>query len=256
VRPVRASTRRKRMMREELLAHVSDIFDQEAARIGDDGAALPRTALRFGRPEEVTDQLQESVPASDGFRRFWEGRPEESPMRTAVRFAWVTGTLSAITFVILMIAVGWVSVWPREIVIMCLCAVAVLPLCLSMLVFFADWMDKALHGPSGRSWLKVGLIAAGSWLFMLLWGALLTWPTLLAGRDNLSSVLIVGWLGILSPYVLAQSSHQRRKYHEEWARLEIAWGADDPAGFEPRRGYAFADKDTSLFSDPASSPRL
>jgi hypothetical protein len=66
VRPVLASTSCKWKMREELLAHVSDAFEEESARLGDDRAALERTALRFGNPAEVTGQLQESVPASDG----------------------------------------------------------------------------------------------------------------------------------------------------------------------------------------------
>ena len=45
VRPVRASTARKRKMREELLAHVVGVFEEEAARLGGEEAALERTAL-------------------------------------------------------------------------------------------------------------------------------------------------------------------------------------------------------------------
>jgi hypothetical protein len=63
-RPVRASTPRKGKMREELLAHVVGAFEEEA-KLGDDRAALERTALRFGNPAEVTSQLQESVPAGE-----------------------------------------------------------------------------------------------------------------------------------------------------------------------------------------------
>ena len=84
VRPVRASTSRKRKMREELLAHVVGVFEEECARLGDDRAALERTALRFGNPAEVTAQLQESVPASDGLSRFWEGRLDESMLPCAL----------------------------------------------------------------------------------------------------------------------------------------------------------------------------
>ena len=50
VRPVEASIARKRKMREELLAHVVGVFEEESARLGDDRAALERTALRFGNP--------------------------------------------------------------------------------------------------------------------------------------------------------------------------------------------------------------
>ena len=38
---------------------------EEAAKLGDERAAVERTALRFGNPAEVTSQLQESVPARD-----------------------------------------------------------------------------------------------------------------------------------------------------------------------------------------------
>ena len=67
-------------MREELLAHVVGVFEEESAKLGDDRAALERTALRFGNPAEVTSQLQESVPARDTIRRFFEGRPGEATL--------------------------------------------------------------------------------------------------------------------------------------------------------------------------------
>ena len=96
VRPVRASTSRKRKMREELLAHVSGAFEGESAQLGDDRAALERTALRFGNPAEVTAQLQESVPASDGITRFWEGRPGEATLWIFVRLACVASVCSLV----------------------------------------------------------------------------------------------------------------------------------------------------------------
>jgi hypothetical protein len=40
VRPVRASTSCKKKMREELLAHVSTVYEEEAGKLGDDRAAL------------------------------------------------------------------------------------------------------------------------------------------------------------------------------------------------------------------------
>jgi hypothetical protein len=65
VRPVRASMDTKRKMREELLAHVSGVFEEEAAKLGDELIALDRTSQRFGNPAELTGPLQESVPALD-----------------------------------------------------------------------------------------------------------------------------------------------------------------------------------------------
>jgi hypothetical protein len=70
VRPVRASRTRKRRMREELLAHLTAVFEEEAARLGEERGALEQTTQRFGDPTELTGQLQESVPAIDSVQCF------------------------------------------------------------------------------------------------------------------------------------------------------------------------------------------
>ena len=69
VRPVCATTTCKRKMREELLAHVCAVLEEEA-KAGDE-VALKKVAVRFGRPAELAGQLQESVPARDGIHRCW-----------------------------------------------------------------------------------------------------------------------------------------------------------------------------------------
>ena len=162
VRPVRASTPRKGKMREELLAHVVGVFEEEAARLGDERAALEQTALRFGSPAEVTGQLQESVPARDAVRRYWEGRPGEPALRTAIRIAWVSGTFALVLAVFFLavasFTVGWVGGWSPEALILSLCAVLTIPAWLSGVVFLTRFMEKALYGPAGRSWLKAALL--------------------------------------------------------------------------------------------------
>lgn len=64
VRPVRASMARKRKMREELLAHLVSIFEEES-RHDDEQAALERAKQRFGDPGELMPQLQQAVPRCD-----------------------------------------------------------------------------------------------------------------------------------------------------------------------------------------------
>jgi hypothetical protein len=224
VRPVQASTARKRKMREELLAHVVGVFEEEVARLGDDRAAVERTALRFGNPAEVTSQLQESVPARDAIRRLWEGRPEEPARRAAFRIAWVTEALALVIFAGALFAGGGVSAWPQDALILGVEAVLALPAYLFGLTFLTDWMEKALHGPAGRSRVKVTLIGVGSWLYMMLWVAVLPWRTGPADWDYLTAILVAAWLapiGCLFPYALAQSAAERRRSHQEWARLPI-----------------------------------
>jgi hypothetical protein len=122
VRPVRASTCRKRRMREELLAHVSAAFEEEA-KLSDERTALERTGQRFGNPNELAGQLQESVPASDGIHclldKLWF-RPGEPKGRRLLRY----GTLySLILMVVLPTWYVWVQLsywlaratqWPVE----------------------------------------------------------------------------------------------------------------------------------------------
>jgi hypothetical protein len=61
IKPVRASRSCKRNMREELLAHLIAVFEEEAARLGDERLALEKTEQRFGSSDELTNQLQESI---------------------------------------------------------------------------------------------------------------------------------------------------------------------------------------------------
>jgi len=226
VRPVRASISRKRKIREELLAHAIGVFEEESAKLSDERAALERTALRFGNPAEVTNDLQRSVPASDNIERFWQGRPDEPTWRMAFRFALVTGALALVLsvffLVVAFLAVGWVSAWPGEAFILLFYPVLALPVFLAGLVFLTDWMEKGLYAPAGRSWSKFALGAAGSWLFMLLWFAGITWP---AEWYHWHWLVFMGCAVAAAPgftYGLSQSSIARKRYEAEWARLDIA----------------------------------
>jgi hypothetical protein len=228
VRPVRASTSLKGKMREELLAHVVGVFEEEAARLGDERTALAQTALRFGNPAEVTDQLQESVPSRDAVRRYWEGRPGEPAWRTAIRFAWVSGTFALLVAVSILalasVTVGSVGAWPREALILSLCAVLTIPAWLSGLIILTSFMEKVRSGPVGRSWLKVALVVAGSFLFMLLWLAAWSWPNWSAewADANPNALVLAGALTVpLHVCALAQSSLVRRQDQKDWESLPI-----------------------------------
>src|SRR5688572_6612171 len=65
VRPVRVGTKCKRKMREELLAHLSHIFEEELSRLGDPQTALAEAARRFGDPAQLAAELQRALPASE-----------------------------------------------------------------------------------------------------------------------------------------------------------------------------------------------
>lgn len=158
VRPVRASMSHKVKMREELLAHVSAVFEEELSRLDNDQAALERTAQRFGSPAELTGQLQVSVHASDFLQRFFEGmalRTDESTLRRAVRFAVVTFFVFAVFLLPTFSAQRRVLEWP---LIMAF-AITVLYFALA-----SERMRQALdlNGAKGRSWRWAAVVAAAS----------------------------------------------------------------------------------------------
>jgi ATP-dependent Clp protease ATP-binding subunit ClpA len=74
VRPVRASARRKRKLREELLGHLTAMCDEEQERFDDPAAALQAATERFGIPANLTHEIEASLPASERFNYFVERR--------------------------------------------------------------------------------------------------------------------------------------------------------------------------------------
>jgi hypothetical protein len=62
VRPIVASPRRKRVMREELLAHLIASYSEELSRVSDPEVALGSAIRRFGNVDELREQLQAAVP--------------------------------------------------------------------------------------------------------------------------------------------------------------------------------------------------
>jgi hypothetical protein len=252
VRPVLASTYHKRKMREELLSHVSEVFEEESVKLNDVRAALEQTALRFGNPADVTGQLQESVPASDGIRRYCEARPGESMLRGALRFALIEGAICLGVLAIALLAAEWFKAWSREELIAVFSSTAFLPMWLGFpvvlfaIVLLAHGMEKLLLGPEPLTgWPRIGLrkltksawavpvvrfgmIGGGLCLFVLVCVRGSSWPSEPLDWGNRSHATILVPLAgctaafcILCAWILVQTAAERRRYHEEWARLPI-----------------------------------
>lgn len=102
VRPVRATVLWKRKRREELLAHLTAIYDEEQAELNDPAAAVQAAAERFGDPAALAGELDRSVSLSErlGYyvERGFAWRAPESVLRYALRLAVQTLTLLAIVF--------------------------------------------------------------------------------------------------------------------------------------------------------------
>jgi len=154
VRPVRASTAWKRKTREELLAHLTTIYDEEQSQRHDPVAAMQAAAERFGDPAELSRELESALPASERrgyiFERIFGWRAPESAARYMLRQA----TLSfAIMFALCsLIAIGTLSLAPVgqngwQLVRAVLAVVLVTPVAQFLLGLLYYKLRDALFGP-------------------------------------------------------------------------------------------------------------
>jgi ATP-dependent Clp protease ATP-binding subunit ClpC len=212
IRPVRAGIARKRKMREELLAHVVGVFEEEAARLGDDRVALERTALRFGNPAEVTIQLQESVPTGD--------RSGASALWRAAQLAAAFGALGFVPLGIGLLIHGpprgseWLTV----------------PLMMAFLAFcstlLTHGMRQSLLGPAGPSWLRVGLVAAAAWPIISVTAFAIGLTEMADIQKTLWEIVPLLPQGVLAPVALVAVVYlyyrsPECRHDREWARLDI-----------------------------------
>jgi hypothetical protein len=248
VRPVRASTSRKWKIREELLAHVSGVFEEELAKLGDGQAALERTAKRFGDPAEVTGQLQGSVPASDAIVRFWEGRPGESTLRAPLRYVCVIAAPGLVIFPAVLVVAGWDRPWSRHELMAACSNLPFVPLVLFGFALMAWWMERSLrearHLPASprtglvksitSAWavpaMRRAMLVGGSCQFLLLMTIYIgsNWPAQPMSWGHVTSVLgtvpamaFKASLCVFAGLVFVLPAVERRNHHEEWARLPL-----------------------------------
>jgi len=223
VRPVRASAARKRKLREELLAHVIGVFEEET-KLGDEPAALARTQERFGEAAELTSQLQASVLRID---RMFAENSGESALRLATNVAALVG---AAGFCFLSIAIpiqvlgGQGSEWLTVGRVPALLA----PLWMASVFFcgtlVAHAMRQALLGPAGLSWLGASLVAATAWILVPVGssaGCLAVMAdvqrSLWEAMSPLPHALLAPMLLVAVTYLVDTECRRDR----EWARLDI-----------------------------------
>jgi hypothetical protein len=203
VRPVLASNNRKRRMRDEMLAHLSAIYDEELTRSGDLTKAVNAAAERFGNPTELTAELQATVPRLER----WESRMEpifgwrapETVMRWMMRVAFQMGLMMMIgcelTIALAFNEFGWsYSVWLTVRPI--LAAAIVLPVSVAT---------------TGISWYKMRDSVFGvfghrkSWTRVIAWASLIATTTVWCGLTFIA--VAYGSFGtalsLLYPFVVA-----------------------------------------------------
>jgi hypothetical protein len=217
VRPIRASVTWKLKRREELLAHVSAVFEEEAARLADENLALERTEQRFGSPTELTLELQASVPPNDRVTAFLEeaiGTTHALSWRHAVGGALIALLPGAAAFAGILVH-GRTWEWPIG---------------AGMIVFAFAWLmltaagRDALFGPRGRSWLKVAICGAASWALIPCFTFALCLTFTGDWRSSLADGALLLPVGLVAPAVLACFSCAlavNLRARLEWESLQI-----------------------------------
>lgn len=131
VRPVRARIGRKLRMCEELLTHVTAVYNEEIERGSTHAEALAHTQERFGDNGAIRDDLQSSVPTWEavsfthiGWQRWsWAQwgtrRQDETKAHQLTRIAVLHGFLSAGLYALILFAalpfMGGVSPGPYQV---------------------------------------------------------------------------------------------------------------------------------------------
>jgi Clp amino terminal domain, pathogenicity island component len=233
VRPVPSSTPRKRKMREELLAHLSTIYEEELARSGQPAFAFKEAARRFGAPGELAQEFQASLPIHERISNFMERfvayRAPESAGRYSLRLAWHTFALLA---VLLAIVTGGIALrygWTDDLKTLArvLGAIAVLTPPAQFVIGLAYiklrdamWGAFGSRKSRGRVLVLAVLIAAVAQLYLMGIAAVI--------RMDLSTALdaarfgaVIAVISAVAFAVLAYIGGHREIRDTQWALLEI-----------------------------------
>lgn len=230
VRPVRATLARKRKMREELLAHLVSVFEEEAQR-GDGQAALERAKQRFGGVRELSAQIQEAVPRSEWIGCFTERillfRKGESALSHAVRIAISLFLWFAITLVLLppVLAIrGRLYELGRLELALLAAGIAFAGFFFVMTLLGHGLRQAWFPRASARSLLLGLLYVVLSVPVVPLIGLLLAWVATGDLAVGLAHFRSLCWSAIVAPVVMIAAVWQiveEAQDDDEWARIEI-----------------------------------
>ena len=231
VRPVKASLPWKMRMREELLAHITAVFEDESLRCRDETAALVQTESRFGDPTELARTLQTSLPASECFAAFMdallEPRAGESWIRQTCRYVSLmiayTGTL-----LVLSLIPGGPKLLHDALILM---SIAVfLGGMISTVSVLSSRLQQAWFTTERRSFLNVAILLIVSCfvpVFLPVVYSVIMSPFMtISDGINLGLTIVrillpAAPLGPLIVILAAKTISHGIRYREEWSKLSI-----------------------------------
>lgn len=230
VRPVVATPRRKLHMREELLAHLQSIYDQQRPRAASDDEAVDAAIARFGPADELSRQLTASVPWYDPIQ------PWLDPIRHRKPFSYRTAALavSTVHLVIVVLALSLMALTFKDIGLIEYFAVllvnlAIMPPVFAAMIAMAAALYGVQHHPKSLRRALLYAVALAAYLLAVSLAILtLTDPGL-----HLSSIIWVVTASLAAPLILAPAAgylgSDIRKSEQTLARLEPWERIDLPA---------------------------
>ena len=233
VRPVRASTTWKRKTREELLAHLTTIYEEEQERLHDSAAAMKESARRFGDPAELSRELDSALPVSERrayfFERWLGWRAPESAAKYMLRQALQSFCILAAVCVVIAGATLWFAGFQGNIGVALRGPAAFLvltPLAQFLLGLFYFKLRDAIYGPvwarksKPKAVLFDALIGLSFFAAALAFVAIATWD---ASRviDAIYPLAAVSVAVAIAHLVLARTRGPREIADAMWAFMNI-----------------------------------
>jgi hypothetical protein len=225
VRPLAATFARKRMLREELLAHLHSVYFDVLSDCSSEAEACERSLARFGDPRKLTGELQASVPRSDRLLSKVQGVPRPADFTPWGMFRWILVFTIAFNTVALALLtpLWWLEIGrPRSspfygLAVMAVCGIVVFyPFQLIAMRVGALSLERCLGW--NRESLRLLLAASVCfpiWITLIYWGLAgelaipwrTIWPAYGAGFV----------LGPLLAVVQGRRFVEDRRYIEQWA---------------------------------------
>lgn len=230
VRPLSASEAFKRKTRQELLAHVTAVFEEELARLGSEVSAIELTRRRFGDATEITRELERAVPRLDLLGRYADMlafRPGVSLTRVACNHLFISLAVFLLGFLLIIPAVLYrgrafeLALTFRIVLVLGLASGAFS----FVLVYLMSRMARFAHGdPADKTrgrmlWLGfLSLAFFPAFGFAVFWGISL--DLAMSSRHFLYGCVIAPLAPLL--FIIAgRQAMDEERHREEWSALLI-----------------------------------
>jgi hypothetical protein len=241
VRPIPVGKKRKLQMREELLAHLTGIYQEELSRQPSEPAALSAAFDRFGSPAEISAELADGVTwhqrlayqeeeVSRLFDRCIVLRSEDSLFRYTSNVFKILVMIGAITLV-LYGALLWLLEQTYDPLLLPLTLPLVAHSAISLLCFF--WAIRGIdrvwfQAAGGFRWTATAATTLG-WLFVFTALSFVFWYIVTGSLeesvaripDFILTNMFFSMTGVFLTAWCFHNARQNNQPHEVWTRLEM-----------------------------------